>query len=158
MEALILWPLLGCVEGTLGTHSRKNCIARTRERNEERVALRVDLMAAVLAKSAAEKITAEAECVRVAGAERPDDGRRRLDVADEERDRSGRQVRHLTDMIAPGRVPPQLPQAAQATRQLPPQPVRGRLCAPGRAARLRRPTLHRRIRPPTSRHRWAQTA
>ena len=69
-------------------------VARARERDEERVALRVDLVSAVSVERLAEQALMVGQHGAVVLAELLDEPRRALDVGEEERDRAGRGFHH----------------------------------------------------------------
>jgi hypothetical protein len=76
-------------------YGRCDRIAGPRERDEEGVALRVDLVALELLERRSEQASVRRQDVAVALAELPQQPRRPLDIGEEERDRSGRAVSHV---------------------------------------------------------------
>src|SRR5262245_20350182 len=82
----------GLEQVALSGHSRGDRVARAAEREEERIALTVDLVPSVSAEGCPEQVVMLLEQDPVLVAEPAHEPRRALDVAEEERDRSGGRV------------------------------------------------------------------
>ena len=93
-DRLALGPVV-CRERALPGRRPLDGVMCTREREEERVALRVVLDAAVRGERLAQQAPVRGEGVVVADAEESREPRRPLDVREEERDRPLRQLRHV---------------------------------------------------------------
>ena len=78
----------------LALDGREKRISRARERDEERVSLRIDLVAAVGGESGSKQALVIGQHVAIAIAELLDEPRRPLDVGEEKRDRAGRHLGH----------------------------------------------------------------
>jgi hypothetical protein len=76
-------------ECALAVHRGQNRIARAPERDEELVALRVDLVSAVRCERVAQESLVRTQDVRVVVAQAPDEARRAFDVREQEGDDSG---------------------------------------------------------------------
>ena len=85
-------------ERALGVPRRPDRALCICERDEERVALRVDLDAAVALERATERTTVLSENLRVAVAEVGQEACRALDVGEQQRDGAGRQIAHRNSM------------------------------------------------------------
>jgi hypothetical protein len=98
-----LRPVVYC-KRTLRANGSAERRARTREREEERVSLRVDLASAALVDGLAEDPPVRVENVRVAISEPPQEPRRALDVREQERDRPARQLGHELRLRPPSGI------------------------------------------------------
>jgi hypothetical protein len=81
-------------ERSLGLHRRRNRLGSIPERDEERVALRIDLDTAVALKCFAQRVSVLRQRIRVAASQLVQQSRRPLDVGEEERDRATRKLPH----------------------------------------------------------------
>src|SRR5436305_5129830 len=82
-------------EGALGGNCRRDGIAGARKGDKEGVALGIDLVAMVSLKGATQQGPALSEHLGVLRAQVLHEARRSLDIGEEQRDGSRRQVRHL---------------------------------------------------------------
>ena len=117
-------------DGALRLHGGANRILRLPEGDEERVALRVDLVASGFLKGGAEQPLVVGHHVRVPVSELPHQLGRALDVREEKGDGAGRELGH------------HLPFTGMRARTWKPPPVRGPAssCPPATAMRSRSPT------------------
>jgi hypothetical protein len=82
-------------KGALRRYCGGDRVPGARERDEEGIALRVDLVAAELLNCLAEQTRMRRQNIVVPVAELLQQPRRPLDISEEERDRAGRTLRHL---------------------------------------------------------------
>src|SRR5688572_17947861 len=82
-------------EGPLGLYRARDRISRARERDEERVTLRVDLSATMRLEALTQDPLVNGECDLVPAAELLQKLRRAFDIGEQERDSAGRQLDHL---------------------------------------------------------------
>ncbi len=84
-------------QGELAFDGSEERVSRTRERDEERVALRVDLVSAVSGEGGAEQSLMVRKHAAVPLAELLDEPRRPFDVGEEEGDGAGGRLRHAAE-------------------------------------------------------------
>jgi hypothetical protein len=89
-------------ECALSFDSREHGLVRAPERVEERVSLRVDLVAPVRRERLAQQPLVLGQHLRVAVAQSPDQQRRPLDIREDERHRAAREIRHRCRKRATG--------------------------------------------------------
>src|SRR5436190_20060849 len=84
-------------KGSLRSHCGGNRVARPRERDEERVALVIDLATGVLVERLAKHTLVLGEDLRVAATQPRQQPRRTLYVTEQKRDGASRKLRHAPD-------------------------------------------------------------
>ena len=87
-------------EGILGVSGGSDGVGRTRERDEERVPLRVHLDPAVPRKGLAQHAAVLREHVRIALPQFVQETGRTLDVREQQRDSPARKLRHVHMIVA----------------------------------------------------------
>ena len=104
-EPRVGWPGVS-LEGLLGRNRSRDRILGAREREEERVSLRVDLVAVVRRERLTDQAAVLGQQLAVSLAQLPKQAGRPLDVGEDERHRAGRELGHPTSRVArtPDRV------------------------------------------------------